>query len=171
MFFSEDTVGRGMGVASPILVGDADPTHDLFCLPQGAGCCGDPLPACPQAGHLCQEFALMWLFLPSFPWAGETGKSPQSSEAGYSVPVTQCWEGNPARVTTTATVGLARPPDLCRFVLYPVVCAVGKPNPAVQKQQDESMTYQAGSILPFPGEGCFFGLLWHTSLKSSTAKE
>lgn len=116
IFFSEETVGRCLGAASPVPLRDAYPTHDLFCLPQGAGCCGDPLPACSQAEHLCQEFALMWLFLPSLPWAGETGKSPQSSEAGYSVPVTQYWKGNPACVTTTATVGLSRPPDLCRFV-------------------------------------------------------
>lgn len=93
----------------PVPVGDAHPTHDPFCLPQDAGCCGDPLPACPQAGPRCQEFALKWLFLPSCPWAGGRGKSPESSEAGYSVPVTQCWKGNPARVTATTTVGLARP--------------------------------------------------------------
>lgn len=67
--------------------------------------------------------------------------------------------------------GSSQAPDPCKFVLCPVVRAVGKPNPAAQKWQDESTAYQAGSILPSAGEGCFFGLLWHVALKSSIAKE
>lgn len=106
-----------------------------------------------------------------FPLSGGTGKSPQWSNCRICCTCHLVLERKSCLSDTLCNCGSSQAPDLCKFVLCPVVHAKGKPNPAVQKWQVESMAYQAGSILPFAGEGGYFGLLCHIALKSSIAKE